>query len=383
MNYIFPVIHNIDEFAEHIKDCSYIGSFVHSNDATVFCYVFNSKDSFRTNWERECRGITFRKDGSVAIRPLHKFFNLNEKEEYFIKNIDLNEIESFNNKMDGSMISTGTLDFKTVVAKSKKSFTSEVAVKAQKYIDSHEEYYRFCLDMALKNITPTFEYTSNSNRIVLSYEEESLTLLHLRDNITGKYLDINSNSDGFNIKIVSNLYSIDTKLVDVVKDLDKKEGIEGVVVNLKSGDKFKIKSPWYLNLHHSVTFVRYRDVARLVCEQSIDDFKSLIITGCYDVIDMNIIDSIENEIITWLSDTQYKTNLIVEEINSLFTNEDDTLDYPNIYKYVSTKYQEPTISFVINTIRGRNIDYLYYYKSNILKKRWNLDQIASSLISDR
>lgn len=379
----FAHINHINDLQEHIKDCAYIGSFTHKNNATVICYVYNDENSFANIWERECRGITFREDGTVAIRTLHKFHNLNERESYRYENLDFSRVVSIDNKLDGSMIATGTLDYKTVVAKSKKSFDSDVAIKAQEFIDGNSEYTRFCMDMALKNLTPTFEYTSSVNRIVVRYEKEELTLLQIRDNVTGEYLDIHELSNGYDITCVNNAFDKNTSIKDVIRSLENASDIEGVIVNFDSGDKVKIKTPWYLNLHHSVTFVRYRDIARLVCEQTIDDFRALVVTGNYDVIDMDIINEIEHEIIDWIETTKENAKRFASEMISLYTFDNGEIDYKSISKKVSQEHDPMMFKFILGEVRGNNIKYMEFYKQHILKSRWGLDQIASSLISDR
>ena len=55
---------------------------------------------------RQCRGIIFDHDGNVISLPIHKFFNVNEKDETQSHLIDLTQPHVILEKLDGSMIRT-------------------------------------------------------------------------------------------------------------------------------------------------------------------------------------------------------------------------------------------------------------------------------------
>ncbi|WP_248789721.1 hypothetical protein, partial [Escherichia coli] len=91
------------------------------------------------------------------------------------------------------------------------------------------------------------------------------------ENITGHYLsdrELQSLSCPFPIapNIIYEFRDENGVSWDLFKHAaETREGIEGWVVQLASGEMFKIKTKWYCDLHHSVTFTRWRDVARTVC----------------------------------------------------------------------------------------------------------------------
>jgi hypothetical protein len=80
-----------------------------------------------------------------------------------------------------------------------------------------------------------------------------------------------------------------------------REGIEGWVIQADDGRMWKIKTSSYVSLHHSVTFTRYRDVARTVLEDKSDDLK-----GAFALTGRSIepIIEIENQIFNTISKAQ-------------------------------------------------------------------------------
>lgn len=377
MSYRFPKIETLDDLLFHIKDCNYLVASKKENGTTTVCYIYSDKDSFANEWERECRGITFDRDGKIISRTMHKFFNLNEKPDYQVENIDFTKVKAIFPKLDGSMISTYVLD-DVVVAKSKNSFLSDVAVKAQTFIDKNVEYLRFCKDMFESGKTPSFEYTAPTNRIVVDYKEEGLTLIQVRDNVSGEYYDIHDISKDYDIAVLDYAYDKTKDISELVHEMESMTGIEGFIVLFEDGDMVKIKTPWYIGLHHSVTFVRYRDIAKLVCTQKLDDFRALVVTGKYDGIDLNEVDKVEKVIFDKIERMESVVNAKFLEMKDLYET-DGVIDFKSVsiaLKQDSDVSKESFLfNFVFNKLRGKENDYMEYYQRNLLKKEWNLDQI--------
>lgn len=378
MSYKFPIINKLDDLLSHIEGKDYLVASKKNNGTTGVCYIYTDKDSFANEWERECRGITFDRDGNIASRTLHKFFNLNEREAYDAKNIDFSKVKAIYPKLDGSMISTYVLD-NAVVGKSKNSEESDVAVKATNYINSRSEYVRFCTDLYNAGKTPTFEYTAPDNRIVLDYKTEELTLLQVRDNVTGAYLDIDAEAEGYDVIVNKVAYDKTKDIMELVREMETMTGIEGFIIMFEDGDMVKIKTPWYIGLHHSVTFTRYRDVAKLVCTQKLDDFRALVITGKYDGIDMSVIDSIEHEIMSYINDVKHTVSIYTTELKSLYSI-GDSVDFKSCSSHLGknlSKDEKHLFVFIMNALRGKETDYLEFYYRNILKVKWGLEQIPA------
>lgn len=135
---------------------------------------------------RECRGLTFYRTGGIAARKFHKFFNVGEKPETLQSTIDWTVPHIVLSKEDGSMITPvrngDVIEWHTKMGK------TEVADKVLPFIERNPHYVEFASVCIEENITPIFEWTSRSQRIVLDYPVDDLILTAMRDNVTGEYL---------------------------------------------------------------------------------------------------------------------------------------------------------------------------------------------------
>lgn len=193
MNYKFPIIHTIDDVLPHIEGRE---EFVvaERDFGTVINYVVAMDDTFNMTGpddlsgavRKECRGIKFYPDGKIAARPLHKFHNVGEREETQAHCIDLTKPHFIEEKLDGSMIHpmmvNGYIRWMT------KMGITEVSMQAESFIAKNTRYKNFAAWCISEQLTPVFEWCSPFNQIVVPYEEDQLTLLAVRHNITGKYL---------------------------------------------------------------------------------------------------------------------------------------------------------------------------------------------------
>jgi len=276
---MFPTIHHLDDLLPHIQHKPEITVKLHPNGCTVVCYSIGGKNTFDDEWARECRGIAFDPSGFILVRPMHKFFNIGELEETQVHNIAHHKVVRVMDKRDGSMITPTILDGK-IICKTKKSFDTDQAARANAYIAERSNYQKFVEMCDDNNFTPTFEWTSPGDRIVLKYDYDELVLTHIREKFIGTYLfDISDIAKNYNIPVVDEqriVNSSEFNVHDLVNACQEETNKEGYVVQFDTGDMVKLKTPWYINLHHSVTFTRERDIARMVIEESIDDFKSYL-----------------------------------------------------------------------------------------------------------
>lgn len=362
---IFPKINTLDDMLPFVKDKEYIGVNKQSNGATVICYNISNSECFQNGHEKEARGITFDDNGNIISRPLHKFFNLAERPEVQPHMLDWNTLVGGFNKMDGSMITTG-LYRDNLFAKSKKSFESDVAVSANALMKAKDKYHIFAKYCAMAGLTPIFEFTSPNHRIVLRYNEDNMTLLHIRDNYTGEYMmppELKVLAEKFDIPVNPPLFSAGFDLPELLTSLNTVTGIEGYVLQFANGEMVKIKTKWYIGLHHAVTFVRQRDIARLVVEEKIDDYIAFISL---------------NEKTADLTQIHYINDTIKSEIEAIdkevqeMAKHYEGKDVKSIaidakgYKY---------FQFLMRAVRGQTNDYLTYYEREILCDRWSLDQV--------
>jgi T4 RnlA family RNA ligase len=224
----------------------------------------------------EMRGLTFvfNKDGSLFKRYviLEKFFNLNQVPDSMYSVVKNYKIRHVNNKEDGSIASFIKLPNGKVIGKSKMGFDNDQANGINRVYKTNPDIKSF-VDWTLDNdIVAIFEYVSNTNRIVLRYAKEELILLRLRDNKTGKHIDIKDHLDKIGtIKIAP--FEDDKALDDLIElsrtEIDK----EGWIVQFDNDHFVKIKTDWYRNLHSIYTNDLYHEdkLIKLIVEEKIDD----------------------------------------------------------------------------------------------------------------
>ena len=143
--------------------------------------------------------------------------------------------------------------------------------------------------MAELGLTPIFEMTSPRCSIIVQYDADALTLLHVRENVSGRYLseqEINQLKCPFPlVETVSgkfegflNADSAPTECGfrwDLMKEaVEHTTGIESWVIQFNDGNMVKVKTAWYQSLTHGgrdVTSLRWCDIARAVVEGTADD----------------------------------------------------------------------------------------------------------------
>lgn len=224
----------------------------------------------------EMRGLTFvfNKDGSLFNRYvlLEKFFNLNQVPNSMYSVVKDYKIRYVNNKEDGSIATFVKLPNGKVVGKSKMGFDNDQANGINKIYKTNPDVKSF-VDWALDNdIVPIFEYVAPHNRIVLRYSEEELILLRLRDNKTGKHIDIKEHLDKIgSIKIAP--FEDDHTLDDLIEKSKSEVDKEGWIVQFDNDHMVKIKTDWYFQRHGLLTNDIYREhiIIGYILDDLIDD----------------------------------------------------------------------------------------------------------------
>lgn len=229
----------------------------------------------------EMRGLTFifDKDGSLYNHSilLEKFFNMNQVPESMYSIVKDYKIKFVNNKEDGSIASFIKLPNGKVVGKSKMGFDNDQANGINKIYKTNSDVKGF-VDWTLDNdYIAIFEYVSPQNRIVLRYPIEELILLRLRDNKTGKHIDIRDHFDKIgSIRIApfeDDFRDLDHLVELIATQVDK----EGCIVSAedKNGNDFffKLKTPWYCERHGLLTEDLYREniLIKYILDDKIDD----------------------------------------------------------------------------------------------------------------
>jgi RNA ligase len=375
----FPHITHLKDLLPHIERNAQIRvKEDEETGLTVACYMVQDEDTFEGEnaaFERECRGITFYEDGAIAARTLHKFFNIGERAETQPDAIKWQEVTRVMEKRDGSMVTPVLLDNGNVKFKTKKSFSTKEAALADD-LCSATERYTWVKGLLLNGLTPTFEVTSPRYPIVICYEKDELTLLHIRSNCTGRYLsedELQQMEPPFPIvtNLISDFYGdgLPAKLVswDKLKEAaETREGIEGWVIQFESGEMVKLKTTWYNQLHRAVTFTRWRDIANAVVADTADDLK-----GAFALTNRSI------EPILLVERTIKSKVQVIKVAVELHVRKGRELNWSPKDMALSLREHE-LFGLIMNLYRGKQPDYLAWYAKHRLDIDWNLDPVGTT-----
>ncbi len=253
-------------------------------DVSVFNYRLATYGDFKSENAFEMRGLTFvfNTDGSLYKRflGLHKFFNVNETEITQAHEIKNYEVVNVSNKLDGSMITFIELPNKEIVAKTKNAFDADQAKRAMKMFSDDEALKSFIREQLDKEHCVFFEYTSPLNRIVIKYSISSLSLIKIRDSLTGEYLFSERLPEG--LKTTENETFDFVSLDDLMKKYETLEDKEGSVITFRKPDGeqllVKVKTADYFAKHHIMTEIIYQEneIVEMILNETIDDVLSLI-----------------------------------------------------------------------------------------------------------
>jgi predicted kinase len=192
------------------------------------------------NWEssvlRELRGLIVSSvTGKVLSRRFHKFFNIGEVPESSLDNINVENCLIYD-KIDGSLVSPINLDSCSVIWATRRV---DIEMEHKCITPDIIKLNNWCFN---KNLTPLYEYCQKDRSVgIITYNESSLTLLAIRDNITGKYEDIEQICQDNNLDISIPFVYKDINLSNVNSWIFK----EGVVISTSDHKKYKLKSNWY------------------------------------------------------------------------------------------------------------------------------------------
>ena len=292
MNYKFPTILNISDVLPAIEGRDEFvvadkGSYTVINYnvmmADTFPDVETDYDEFSSSVDpniakirREARGIIFDTEtGDIIRRPLFKFFNINEREETQLHNLDFSKEHWVDIKLDGSMIAVfaheGNLVWGT------KMVAPDFHDMVEKFVESSDvDYAGFCWKLINDGYTPIFEWMHPQKRIVIDYgKEPALTLLAIRNMVTGEFASLNIPSvTKFNIPVVDQHSKVtDPKaFMDYVHDL---KNAEGFVIRWADGYRVKIKAHEYIQIHKAKeAILQDRNIVEIILNEKLDDVKA-------------------------------------------------------------------------------------------------------------
>lgn len=211
------------------------------NGNIIINYLISLPDSF-DGIRKEFRGIVFNEQtGEVVSWPLHKFFNVNQKDETQFHVLGDQSCLRYE-KLDGTLCHALEINGKIVLA-TRMGWETDWAIAATKKLRSMPLNAQKEVEEGVKSgWTVMFEYIGPNNPIVVPYEKEELVYLWSRNRNSGEYK--HKGFHGFRHPVVN----IST-LGEVMKEVETLENAEGYVCVLENGMWVKIKCPWYCNLH--------------------------------------------------------------------------------------------------------------------------------------
>lgn len=228
----------------------------------------------------ELRGLTFleNENGIHRYLMLHKFFNINQCEEYQYDDLKDLKIKSIEDKRDGSMIRFVKLPDGRIIAKTKMDFANDQTAMANRLLASDSNLYSFVSETLDEGLAAIFELTSIHNRIVIAYKETKLTLIKLRSESTGDYLELKTHPlvKKYGVSVVDDC-PLQKDLDFYLKERETILGIEGWVFSSIRNDgsliMFKVKTVEYCEKHHLMTdtFQREDALALLILDEKVDD----------------------------------------------------------------------------------------------------------------
>lgn len=223
----------------------------------IFNYHFvSSTDDWMKPDAMKARGIMFEIDNDgkplrIASRPMDKFFNYMENS--LSNDFEFTTVVQVMDKADGSLISS-YMDGEYLRVKSKCSLNSDQSRWAFDFMMTQPALLEFVRYYTMNGFTVNMEYCSRKNRIVLDYPEDRLIILNIRHNETGEYLEFDQ-IDPMHMQHIKDYligeYSPDMfKNYDIIETIKSEKNMEGLIVRVADGRWFKLKTQWYVELHH-------------------------------------------------------------------------------------------------------------------------------------
>lgn len=310
MRYQFPENLVIDEvrdaIATHNAEIG-VPAFIEADrgDHVIFNYVVQFDDAFpepftgdpvvdrRRAVLRECRGLTFHKDGRILARKFHKFFGLDAKPETQSHGIDWTRDHLVLDKLDGSLITPILIDGSIRMA-TKMGFT-EIAAYADAFAAENENVLSFSREQIEAGHTLMFEFCSRKNKVVIDHPIDRLILTAIRDNQTGLYLShdlMRDAADRWGVEVVGVHSKGIHDIAGFLEDVRTLRGAEGYVIRFEDGHMCKVKAEEYLRIHgvkDSLSFEK--DVLAMIYGETIDDVKPLL-----DEDDRRALDAFERDL---------------------------------------------------------------------------------------
>jgi len=318
-------------------------------------YAIADADFWLIPFALELRGHVYRKDtGELISAALPKFFNVGENAYTLREDLPWNEVSFVSDKIDGSLITFIEVNGK-LYAKTKKSFYSDVAILAQKYVDDQSDEWKDTKVQLLRSgCSTSMEFWHPEWQIVLNYgTSPTMKFLGIRDMYTSNWLPNSDIPKAGQMGIIKDLeYFQETQI-----------GIEGYVIQFNDGRVVKAKTKDYLLQHRCRTEMRVRDVAELAALEKLDDVKSIISNAG---LDLKLVEGIESDVAQMIGNIRSDTEAIAN--NGIAQGFDAKT---MAYKFKGHLY----FGLIMLKYRGKEPDYVEFFLKHCLKKYFSLKNV--------
>lgn len=292
----------------------------------------------------------------VAALPMEKFFNLNENP--MTMNLDMRNVIRIEDKADGSLIST-YLHNDNVRLKSRGSISSEQAIDAMAWLETQPDLKETLQAWGDADFTVNMEWlpVRLDHRIVIRHQTAMLKILNVRNMRTGDYIDTDL-FIGVGDDVISCHYRRG-EVLDVeefVAQIPNMVNVEGFVLEFENGLRAKIKTNWYMSLHHVKDSVNNpRRLFEAILDEGIDDVRAMFHD---DAVVIAAIDSMQAKV-----DALY--NPLVKDVEGYF----ETHKHLDRKTYAITGQEHFRGRYGFNLAMSRYLGRPTDYKQ-FLKDRW-------------
>jgi RNA ligase len=300
INYNFPIINSISDVLPHIEGRDEF-KVMRKDWYTVVNYMVAFGETF--DWDesdvqgsvmrRECRGLIFDTlSGKLLSRPYHKFFNVGERAELAMDEVDMSANHVILEKLDGSMIRPIAVPGDKHIGEFRlgtKAGITDVAMNAEVWVAKHRNYVDFIRMAIDHDLTPVFEWCSRKNRIVVDYPVDRLVLTAVRVNSSGGYIPhrtLQNFAKDYDLDLVKVVDSNSSDINGLVDTIRAWESDEGVVVRFDApratawmgyGHMLKIKADAYVTLHRSKDAIsNEKNIVGVILNDQIDDLVPIL-----------------------------------------------------------------------------------------------------------
>lgn len=295
MHYKFPEITHLEEVLEAIQGVE--GFIVAQREwGTVVNYVQMGPDMFpevhtagdsasmrerHTRLKairREARGLLFDLDGKLVSRAYHKFWNVGERRETLLENIDLSRPHIILEKLDGSLVRP--LPIGNGYRLATKMGITDVAAQAEPFVAARANIDRFIRDTLSQGYTACFEWCSRQQQIVIFYPEDRLVLTGVRHNATGEYLTYTQMQElagEYGLDLVRAYPGTVENMQALVEQTRGLENQEGWIIRWADGHMCKLKADAYVRIHRAKdALVQEKNLIEMILDEKLDDVKGFL-----------------------------------------------------------------------------------------------------------